>query len=141
MLERMNIGARKASLTEARIAAGRTAYKSYKSFVGYNVWLHKEKTVHKNKVTGEERYFYWDFDVFPWSDAVPCPALVLAEYPNYILVRILPHLNPNSVFGQLSHEYTQTIHKSLLDSGRITMKRIDIIHEEEEIIDDREILF
>ena len=137
-MERMNIGARRASLYEARMAAGKRVYKDYSKYVGYRVWLHKDKSAHKNSATGEMVYHYWDFDVFPWSDAVPCPALVLAEYPNYILVRILPHLNPNSVCGQLSQEYTQTIHKQLLDSGKIRMERIDILREEEEIVDDLE---
>lgn len=120
-------------LYEARMAAGKRVYKDYSKYVGYRVWLSKEQTSYTDKVTGQVRSHYWDFEVYPWSDAVPCPALVLAEYPNYILVRILPHLNPNSVYGKLSHEYTQTIHKSYLDSGKIRMEKINYTYDEEVI--------
>lgn len=128
------MGTNRASLAEARIAVGKRIYKDYSKFVGYRVWLHKDKTAHVDKKTGEVRYYYQDFDVFPWSDAVPCPALVLADYNNYILVRILPHYNPNSSFGEISHEYTQTIHKSYLDSGKIRMEKINYTYDEEEIV-------
>lgn len=120
-------------LYEARMAAGKRVYKDYSKYVGYRVWLSKDQTSYTDKVTGQVRSHYWDFEVYPWSDAVPCPALVLAEYPNYILVRILPHLNPNSVYGELSHEYTQTIHKSYLDSGKIRMEKINYTYDEEVI--------
>lgn len=120
-------------LYEARMAAGKRVYKDYSKYVGYRVWLSKDQTSYTDKVTGRVVSHYWDFEVYPWSDAVPCPALVLAEYPNYILVRILPHVNPNSVYGELSQEYTQTIHKSYLDSGKIKMQKINYTYDEEVI--------
>lgn len=120
------MGTNKASLTEARIAAGKRLWKSYGYLVGKNVWLNKEFYTIKEKNTGNIRYYYPDHEIYPWADAVPVQAKVLAEYRTYILVEILPHLNPNSPFGEISKPYRQTIHKQALDSGYIQVKEMEI---------------
>lgn len=139
--------ARMASLTEARRAAGKKLWKDYGHLNGKNVWLNKESYAIHPKDGGPDRYYYPDIDIFPWADAVPVPARVLGVYRTYILVEILPHLNPNSFSEDLSKPYRQTIHKHDLDRGYIKIKEMSLNESKnhssdtDDWTDDRDILF
>jgi len=138
--------ARLASLTEARRAAGKRLWKDYKYLEGKNVWLNKEFYTVKEK-SGKLRYYYPDIEIYPWADAVPVPARVLGVYRTYILVEILPHLNPNGFSQELSKPYRQTIHKHDLDRGYIKVKEMSLngskkhSSDTDDWTDDRDILF
>ena len=121
------------SLTEARRMAGKKAWKSYAGLVGRKVWLNKKIIYHWDEKKKEYIEHYPDIEVYPWADTPPVPAEVIAEYPNYVLFRILPHLNKHSMCGELSQEYNQTIHKQYLDSGYIQIKPIKEVKDDKEL--------
>lgn len=49
------------------------------------------------------------------------PAKVVAEYPKFIMVEILPHINPNNSFG-MSKPYQMGINKTRLFFHEVEIK-------------------
>ena len=54
----------------------------------------------------------------PWSGGER-QARIVAEYPRFLVVEILPHKQPNG--RRFSELYTTTIHKGDLTTGEITI--------------------
>lgn len=60
------------------------------------------------------------FDNYLYHD-VWLPAEVVAEYPKFIIVEILPHVNPNQHLGE-SHPYKIGINKLSIHFGDVNIK-------------------
>lgn len=100
----------------------------FSRLVGKDIRMIKKKSPHYDKETKELiGYYIKDLECYPWADCFePVPMRVLAEYPNYILVKVLPHINDSEPGRGPSKEYVQTISKFDIDNGVFTIFEGDL---------------